>query len=145
MGLNRDIIKILEDLKSEIQVNLDTNRINASGRTSSSFRVDVYDGGVRLVMGGDNTAPIQTLEIGRPGGRVPAGFTEILKQWSRDKNLNFASDSERTSFAYLLGKKIAREGTQRNKNHIDIYSSLVKEAVPKIEAEIIDVIKTNII
>lgn len=144
MITNREIVNILEELKLKIQANLSTQNIDASGRTSSSFRVDVYDGGVRLVMGGEKTAPLETLEIGRPGGKVPAGFTEILKQWSIDKGLNFGSEAERTSFAYLLGRKIQREGTQRNKIHSDVYSTLVNETVPKIKDSIIEVIRTNI-
>ena len=130
---------------------MEAKKVNASGRTSASMRVEKYDGGVRLVGGynsthsvpdypyGDlqaaDTAPIPTLEVGRRGGGnppVPRGFYYMLLQWSRDKGISFASDSERRTFAYFLSRKIAREGTQRNKMHIDVYTEAVETARGKI-------------
>lgn len=139
-----NIVSMLETLKSDIQKRMEIEGINASGITSASFHVEAYDGGVKLVAGGEGAAPIETLEIGRPGGNVPAGFRFILYAWSIDKGISFSSDSERMSFAYLLGKKIQREGTLRNANHVDVYSSLVKEASGKIESKIATALKESI-
>jgi hypothetical protein len=106
----------------------------------------VYDGGVRLVARAGERASLDTLEIGRPAGKVPSGFTAILEQWSRDKGI-MMSDKDRRTFAYFLGKRIQREGTRRNAQHEDIYSSAVEEAVKKIEKTILsrvtEIIKTN--
>lgn len=131
-----NIGQALELAKADIQANLASKGINASGRSSASLRVERYAGGVRLVYGGDDTAPLPTLEIGRPGGPVPMGFTDILVQWSRDKGLTFESESRRRSFAYLLGQRIKREGTLRHKTPVDVYSSVVMDTADKLKGEV---------
>lgn len=133
--------EILERAKQRIQDNLAAKGINASGRTSRSFRVEHYDGGVRLVMGGtaERTAPLSTLEVGRPGGNVPGGFRVtkagvvdvsntfkgILIQWARDKHIPDFGWAEAT----ILGRRIADQGTNRHRNPEDVYSSVVQDAV----------------
>lgn len=153
LALENEILQVLQDTQRAIQANMDARGVNASGRTRASIRVEQYDGGVRLI-GGNNathtvqgyphgtleagdTAPIPTLEAGRVGGGnppVPKGFYYIIKQWSRDKGITFASESERSTFAYFLARKIAKSGTLRSRNHVDIYSTPVNQAVGKINA-----------
>ena len=103
-----------------------------------------YDYGFRLIGGGEGAAPLFTLEIGREAGKVPANFTSILVQWSRDKGLTFATERERNTFAYFLGKKIAKEGTKRNKQNEDVYSSAVKSAVEDISKQLFVSVKEQI-
>ena len=146
--LEADIIKVLTETRDKIRANMETQHINASGRTSASMRVEPYDGGVRLI-GGKNTvhkiddypngtletsdtAPIPTLEVGRTGGKVPKGFYYIIREWSKEKGLPFATDSERNTFSYFVARKIARTGTRRNVNNADVYSTPVVEAKEKI-------------
>ena len=148
--LESDIIRILNETREVIRANMEARKINASGRTSASMRVEPYEGGVRLV-GGYNTthevddypavlgtletadtAPIPTLEIGRSGGRVPKGFYYIIREWSREKGLNFSSESERSTFAYFVARKIARTGTLRHVTPENIYSQPVAAAKEKI-------------
>jgi len=144
MTIDEYIEQRLEKLKSEIVGNMASKKINASGRTASSFRVEKYDKGFRLIGGGDGAAPIFTLEVGRPAGKVPFGFTSILAQWSRDKGIAFSTEKERNTFAYFLGKKIAKEGTRRNKQKEDIYSTAVKSAVDDISKQLFVSIKEQI-
>lgn len=146
--LEADIIRILSDTRDKIRANMDAQKVNASGRTSASIRVEPYEGGVRLVGGldarhdidnspgiyGSDTAPIPTLEVGRVGGNVPRGFYYIIREWSREKGLNFSSESERGTFAYFVARKIARSGTKRSTAPLDIYSTPVEEAKAKINA-----------
>ena len=145
--LESEIIKVLEQTKQEIRANMSSKRINASGRTSESLRVEKYADGLRLVGGtngthgiadspdiyGSDTAPIPTLEFGRKSGKVPRGFYYIIKEWTREKGLNFASESERGTFAYFVARKIAREGTKRNEANADVYSTPVMNAKDRIE------------
>lgn len=145
--LENEIIKVLEQTRDEIRANMEAQRINASGRTSASLRVEEYHGGVRLVGGYDKTrdvphspgiyanetAPIPTLEFGREGGKVPRGFYYIIKDWTNAKRLNFANESERATFAYFVAKKIAREGTQRHDIHADVYSTPTVKARDRIK------------
>ena len=151
--LEQQIIAILTQARDEMRANMQAQRINASGRTSASLRVEKYEGGVRLVGGTDgthpvsdtpsglgieaaDTAPIPTLEFGRAGGGsppVPRGFYYIIREWTREKGLNFASESERGTFAYFLARKIAREGTKRHQIPADVYSTPVMNARERIE------------
>lgn len=131
-GIKKRVTERLSRAVAEIQASMASGNINASGRTSASFRVVETEEGLQLVGGGKDTAPIATLEVGRRPGNVPAGFTAILEQWSRDKGLQFETESKRKSFAYLLGRKIAREGTQRYREPQDVYSSITRQAADDI-------------
>ena len=153
MDLRGEISAVLQQARAEIQANMAAKGINASGRTSRGFRVEDYDGGIRLVLAHEEfadipclpkgqgsvrvgVAPLQSLEIGRDGGRAPKGFYYIIKQWTRDKNLSFGKESERQTFAYFLARKIAREGTERHRKHEQIYDIPVKKAQYGIRRDI---------
>ena len=131
-SIKKHVAERLSQAVAEIQAAMASGNINASGRTSASFRVVETEDGLQLVGGGKDTAPIATLEVGRRPGNVPAGFTAILEQWSRDKGLQFETESKRKSFAYLLGRKIEREGTQRYREPQDVYSSVTRQAADDI-------------
>lgn len=131
-SIKKQVSDRLSQAVAEIQAAMATGNINARGRTSASFRVVETEDGLQLVGGGHDTAPIATLEVGRRPGNVPVGFTAILEQWSRDKGLQFETESKRKSFAYLLGRKIAREGTQRYLEPQDVYSSITRQAAEDI-------------
>lgn len=127
---------ILEKAKAEIQANMAAKGINASGRTSASFRVERTLTGVRLVMGGADTAPLKTLEVGVTSEEAPRHlptFARVLEQWSRDKGLVFESESRRRSFAWLLGRKIQRDGTLRSHSPVDVYSSVVMQTADDVK------------
>ena len=134
MDIRQNIVAILERCKADIETNMQTQDVNASGRTVGSLAV-VYDNdGLRLGLFGNAHAPLGTLEVGRAGGRVPAGFYQIIKQWTRDKGLQFVTESERGTFAYFVARKIAREGTQRHRLPLDVYSTPAKAARNEIES-----------
>lgn len=136
-SIKKQVAQRLSEAVAAIQASMAANNINASGRTSASFRVVETGDGLQLVGGGQGAAPVETLEVGRPPGNVPAGFATILEQWSRDKGLQFETESKRKSFAYLLGRKIERDGTERYREPIDVYSSITRQAADDIS----DIIK----
>lgn len=137
MQISDKIAEILESCKVQIQANMASHNINASGRTSKSLTVERYAGGVRLVSTGERIAPFETVQFGRPEGRVPRGFYYIIKQWSIDKGISFTKNSERSTFAYFLSRKIAREGTERHRTPDEqVYTPPVTEAVKAIRATI---------
>lgn len=161
MTLEQDILRVLNQAKAEIQSNMANKGINASGRTSRGFAVEKYDGGIRLVLRHDETAqveckprgfgsvtvgtaPLSTLEIGRPGGKVPRGFYYMIKQWTRDKGLVFGTESERQTFSYFTARKIAKLGTKRNTQHVEVYSLAMENARKEIENDIRALISTEI-
>lgn len=137
MQITDQIAQILERCKVQIQANMQNRNINASGRTYASLKVETYAGGVRLISEGEKVAPFETVQFGRKAGKVPKGFYYIIKQWSRDKGLTFDRESERSTFAYFLSRKIAREGTQRHRTPDEqVYTPPVTEAVKEIRATI---------
>lgn len=134
MDIRQNIAAILERCKADIETNMQTQNINASGRTVGSLAVISDNDGLRLGLFGNAHAPLGTLEVGRAGGRVPAGFYQIIKQWTRDKGLQFVTESERGTFSYFVSRKIAREGTQRHRLPVDVYSTPTKAARNDIES-----------
>ena len=128
-----EIERVLLEVRDEIKEKTASEGVNASGRTSSGMQVQRYENGIRLVLTGEDVAPLATLEVGRRGGKVPMGFADIIEQWSRDKGLTFPRERDRRSFAYLTARKIARQGTQRHQQPIDIYSEEVMRGVARLK------------
>jgi hypothetical protein len=117
----------LEALKQKVIENQKNSGQVASGRTIASMKVEVTeDGGVLW-----GRSPFGTLETGRKPGKVPAGFWKIIRQWMDDKGIQAQKPD---SFAYLVARKIANEGTQlfRNGGRDDIYSPEVKDTVERV-------------
>jgi hypothetical protein len=117
----------LEALKQRIIENHRRAGQVASGRTIASLKVEITeDGGVLW-----GRSPFGTLETGRKPGKVPAGFWKIIRQWMDDKGIQVEKPD---SFAYLVARKIANEGTQlfRNGGRSDIYSPEVKDTVERV-------------
>ena len=131
-----EITNALLEMMGRIKANLAEKGINASGRTSAGLQVQRYETGVRLVLTGQDVAPLATLEVGRAGGKVPLGFADIIEQWSRDKGLAFPTDGDRRRFAYLTARKIARQGTQRHVLPVNVYTEVVNEGVAKMRQDI---------
>lgn len=125
------IFEELEDLRKRIISNIDSTGRKAFGRTSGSMHTDISEN--RGILFG--RMAFGTLETGRKSGKVPAGFYQIIKQWVIDKGISFDSQSERNSFAYLVSRKIAREGTQlyRTGAEADVYTTEVPETIERIK------------
>ena len=143
MTIDEQIVALLERAKDDIQLRMEQEDINASGRSSRSFRVVRYDGGVRLVYGGADTAPLGTLEVGRPGGNVPGGFVTtkagvrdvsktfkaILIRWAAEKGIADFGWGRAT----MLGRRIAEQGTLRHIQPVDVYTSIVMETAERVK------------
>lgn len=143
------IRKELTRLKNVILANMKRENVNASHRTEKSLVVVDYPGGVKLAFAAVDRAPMETLEVGRPGGAVPRGFYYIIKQWSIDKGIRFERESKRNTFAYFLSKRIAAEGTLRHAMPVDIYTKAAKESAKVCTRLVVDAyledIKTNLL
>ncbi len=143
--LTRVITDRLERLRADIVAEITNKRITASGRTQNSLQVEQYNGGVRLVANAGNRAPIPTLEIGRPGGKVPRNFTDIIVEWSRAKGLAWGNDIQRRRIAGAVAwGKIRRVGTDRHLRPENVYSTLVQEAVQDLRGYIMTSIDKQI-
>jgi len=138
-----EIAHDLELLRDAIRARMEETKENASHRTEQSLQVIRYDGGVKLVSAEGDHAPLGTLEIGREGGKVPYNFQDILYQWSNDKCISM-DERERRKFANALKWKIAKSGTDRHANNVDIYYTLVSEYINYIKADVTKLVKKSI-
>lgn len=151
-----DVQRLLENAKLQIQANLASEGINASGRTSDSLRVIVDDNTVKLVQDISNgCAPIATAEVGRNSGRIPYDFTRIVYEWSMDKGLSFENDKERMKFAGAVAwGKIRNRGYGRpgpsdfGRVKADVYSPVVEDVENSVRdlvtLKVAEVIRKNI-
>lgn len=158
MDLRNEIIHILTETRDSIVNNIESEGIKASGRTQQSLKVE--DRGEKIVLFEDGSgAPFQTLQFGREGGKIPAGFAAIILQWMKDKGITAeeipyksARGGKYTPIergmmrrAYLISRKIAREGTLRHKQpNMNVYTQPIDEAIKKINNILTDSVISNI-
>lgn len=147
-----DVSKILKsalnDARDSIRANLLSTGTNASGRTSESLEV-VVEGDVGILYG---RQAFGTVETGRKGGKIPAGFREIIYQWMQDKGVhaevtgNRSQRSADMSMAYHIAKKIAREGSKLyiDGGRSDIYSNVLPLTIERVRKEVTDIYIINI-
>ena len=103
--------KILDECRGRIQANMARRYrtshgerwINASGRSSEAFQVEVSERRAALVYKGDDVAPLSSLQTGTTG--VPP--VSVLSRWMEEKGLDLNPWAVRTNI-----KK--RGGTERH-------------------------------
>ena len=136
------VFEELEDLRKRIIANIAGTGRTASGSTADSMHTEKTKQGATLL----GRAAFGALETGRKPGNVPAGFYQIIRQWVIDKGFSFDSLSERNSFAYLVSRKIAREGTllYRNGANGDVYSHEIPDTVDKIKERVGTLMRVNV-
>ena len=135
------VLEILETAKIEIQENMATEGINASGETSTSL--EVYEHGDIVGLANSNSNPFETTEEGRKPGNVPRNFTEIIYQWHIDKGLDWGNEKEAKKIAGAVAwGKIKRFGYGRpSSSHFgsvkkEIYTPEIEKVKLKIEREL---------
>ena len=121
------LIQELTDLQKRVIQNHIAAGQKASGRTIKSILVEIGDDYAQLT----GRKAIGTLETGRKAGRVPAKFQDIIIKWMQAKGINVPKPK---SFAYLVARKIAREGTllHRQGGRSDIYSKEINITLPRL-------------
>lgn len=129
----------LQGLRQRIIANHEAAGQVASGRTRDSLKVEMTgEGGIlwgRQAFG--------VLETGRKPGKVPRGFYGIILKWVKDKGIQVGNPK---SFAYLVARKIANEGTRlyRSGQKEDIYSTEVEKTVQDISERIAGIFNTEV-
>ena len=162
--LRQQVLQILAAARTDIQQQMQSQGVNASGRTSASMRVVPNEHGAQLVGGNNgthtitvagitltayNTAPIPTLQTGaapwaNKPKRVPFWFAAMLYQWTIDKALGAKDDRARLGMAYAIGKKIITSGTGRHTAPVDIYSTAAQKATAQIRDAVMSETKNQI-
>lgn len=116
MSATDTAVKILDECRARIQANMSKRYrtsggerwVNASGRSSAAFKVEVSDGGnrVQLVYRGEDVAPLFTIQDGTTG----VAPVSVLAEWIEDKGLDLNPWAVRANI-----KK--RGGTERHFEH----------------------------
>lgn len=140
-----DLTKILDDWAADvvtaIRVNLEETGTNASGRTSESLEYTITDDNHIIITG---RPYFRSVEEGRPAGKVPYNFTDIISQWIDDKGIashfGITNEKEKRSVAYLIGRKIKEEGTDLyNKGgREDVYTNVIESMVGELQEAVAD-------
>lgn len=163
---NEVLVATLERIRAKIAANINSKGLKASGKTEASmFKADsirLTDTGAQLVAVGRGY--FQSLELGRPAGRVPRGFAYIIRQWIIDKGLSVRmipyrrqpsegwqpkySVEERSlrAAAGAIAHNIAARGTRlyQQGGRSDIYTPVLEEETKRLEAEIGRIIANSI-
>lgn len=121
-------------MKSDLIELYDIKKMRASGKWADSLEVIANENNVKLI--GEDYS--QQLETGRQAGRYPP--IEDIKKWIIEKGV-FASALQEislSSLAFLIARKIAREGWKRERfGGVDLISSIVTdERIQKIIDEV---------
>ena len=160
--MREEIIKILTECKAEIINNMQSEGVTVTGRTAGSLAVEDR-GDHLLLLQKPEGAPLETTQFGRPAGKVPTGFRQIIKQWIVDKKIPtnpipyirtpsanwqpMYTPEERglAAAAGAIAHKIATKGTERFSNpNTNIYTEPIDKAIDKISSFLLTEITTNI-
>lgn len=163
-SINEDIdsamLATLERIRVKIAANIESKGLKASGKTADSMRIEPYTFGMRLV----GRPYFQSLELGRPAGRVPHDFNGIIRQWIIDKRLAVRQipykrqPSARWQPKYTVEERslrimagaiahtIATRGTllYRQGGRMDIYSPVIAEEVEQLQKNYVGLIIDSI-
>jgi hypothetical protein len=98
-----------ELLKQELIQKYDEKGMRASGNWANSLEVQTNDFSAKLL--GEQYS--EQLEYGRKSGKQPP--SKVIEQWIRDKGLmqRITSKISISSLAFLIARKIGREGWKR--------------------------------
>ena len=132
-----------ESLKDDLIKEYDRLGMRASGKTANSLEVQLGLDSVKLV--GDKT--FEQLEYGRGksnNGSAPGKLIDAIKQWIQDKGIvsNIKKDRNNSTLAFLITRKIHRQGWKREKHGgVNLVSNIVTEKriqtiIDKVGAEL---------
>ena len=131
--INQNITKeIAEKLIEAIRKKMEDAGVNASGNLSDSLESVTNDTGFQILA--ENY--FQYAETGRPAGKVPAAFGDILTKWVEDKHLNIPDKYKNSrQFGWAIAHNIKTYGSARHRdtNPVDLLSDAIDEVMPIID------------
>jgi hypothetical protein len=116
--------KEFEALKADLIAAYDAKGMRASGKFADSLEVRVD--GLKAQLWGESYA--QQLETGRQAGKFPP--IDAIKQWIVDKGIanRIEGQISISSLAFLIARKIAREGWKREQfGGVELISEVITE------------------
>lgn len=125
-----------ELLKKDLITAYDRKGMRASGDFANSLEVVIKDNGLTAQLWGNSYA--QQLETGRQAGKFPP--VSVIEKWIDDKNISARLNGEitKSQLAFLIARKIAREGWNRSGfGGVELISEVVTEdRIQKIVDEV---------
>lgn len=125
-----------ELLKKDLIEAYDLKGMRASGDFANSLEVVMLDNGKKAQLWGNSYA--QQLETGRQAGKFPP--ISMIEKWIDDKNISARLNGEitKSQLAFLIARKIAREGWKREGfGGVELISEVVTdERIQKIIDEV---------
>ena len=142
------IAERFEKLKKDIAASISSHGLTASGRTAASMYVVVTPQEISLY----GRAFFAALETGssRWTGATNTPITieefkNIISNWAAAKGLNFGQAKDWERAVSNIAWSIKRNGTrQRHKPRLDVYTSLVDEAVKDCETLCVDIVNAQV-
>ena len=127
-----------ELLKNDLIKEYDSLGMRASGKFADELVVEVGVDSVKLI--GEKYA--EQLEYGRRAGKFPP--VQAIKQWLSDKGIvsNIKNDNDNSSLAFLIARKISKQGWNRSKfGGVELISKVVtdkrmQDIINKVGAEL---------
>lgn len=124
--MSKDIlIQEFESIKTDIIDLYDQKKMRASGNFAESLEV-VMNGETSVKLLGNDYA-VQ-LEQGRKPGKFPP--IKAIEQWIKDKGIfaNVLQEIKISSLAFLIARKIAKDGWKREKSGgVELISSVITD------------------
>ena len=133
--MTKDILsREFELLKRDLIASYDAKGMRASGNWAD--QLEVYTDENRAILFGEDYT--QQLETGRKAGKFPP--LKMIEQWVEDKGIlnNLQGNISKSSLVFLIARKIAREGWNRERfGGVDLISEIVtEERLQKIIEEV---------
>lgn len=123
-----------ENLKKDLIIAYDAKGMRASGKFADTLEVQVT--GLTAKLFGEDYS--QQLETGRKAGRFPP--INAIEQWIKDKGIanRIQGEISISSLAFLIARKIARNGWKREEHGgVQLISEVVTDArIQKIIDEV---------
>ena len=118
MATTQDILnQEFELLKNDLIREYDRLNMRASGKTADSLEVETSVQGAKLT----GSSVFEQLEYGRNSSKSSGGggakLIDQIKQWISDKGIvsDIKNDADNSSLAFLITRKIHREGWDRSR------------------------------
>lgn len=114
----------LNNSKAQIISNYDRDNMRASGSFGKSLRVEVLEqsGTIKGTLYGANHSLF--VDDGRGAGKQP--LRSVILKWINDKNITPRDNISKDSLAFLIARKIGREGWRpKNRYPNGVISSVI--------------------
>lgn len=121
-----------DKLVKRIQVEMQNQGINASGKLSNSLEYNVADNQIQVLA---NNYFLYS-EKGRDKGKIPYNFSDLLETWIADKHISIPSKFKTPrQFAWAIAMKIKRYGSDKYRNpskRQDVVGTPLSEMLPEL-------------